>query len=217
MVNYNKLYYFYIITLRGSMNQAAQQLYISQPALSKSVKDLEAFFGVSLFDREKRNLMLTPAGETLRRECVRIFSGEEHLLHQMRQFQDDTQKTLRFGYMIYKEIYEMQEVFSRFEKEYPNVHLKAKSYIERTTLTADLMAGKIDVGLKLFTLEDVIPELDYRILEESHLAVIMNENHPFAERKELHMSELANEKFVFLGKNSSSSEYNYTREWCQRC
>ena len=45
MVNYNKLYYFYIITLRGSMNQAAQQLYISQPALSKSVKDLEAFFG----------------------------------------------------------------------------------------------------------------------------------------------------------------------------
>ena len=217
MVNYNKLYYFYIITLRGSMNQAAQQLYISQPALSKSVKDLEAFFGVSLFDREKRNFMLTPAGETLRRECVRIFSGEEHLLHQMRQFQDDTQKTLRFGYMIYKEIYEMQEVFSRFEKEYPNVHLKAKSYIERTTLTADLMAGKIDVGLKLFTLEDVIPELDYRILEESHLAVIMNENHPFAERKELHMSELAGEKFVFLGKNSSSSEYNYTREWCQRC
>ena len=182
MVNYNKLYYFYIITLRGSMNQAAQQLYISQPALSKSVKDLEAFFGVSLFDREKRNLMLTPAGETLRRECVRIFSGEEHLLHQMRQFQDDTQKTLRFGYMIYKEIYEMQEVFSGFEKEYPNVHLKAKSYIERTTLTADLMAGKIDVGLKLFTLEDVIPELDYHILEESHLAVIMNENHPFAER-----------------------------------
>lgn len=54
-------------------------------------------------------------------------------------------------------------------------------------------------------------------MEESHLAVIMNENHPFAEREELHMSELANEKFVFLGKNSSSSEYNYTREWCQRC
>ena len=68
------------------------------------------------------------------------------------------------------------------------------------------MAGKIDVGLKLFTLEDVIPELDYRILEESHLAVIMNENHPFAERKELHMSELAGEKFVFLGKNSSHSD-----------
>lgn len=142
MVNYNKLYYFYIITLRGSMNQAAQQLYISQPALSKSVKDLEAFFGVSLFDREKRNLMLTPAGETLRRECVRIFSGEEHLLHQMRQFQDDTQKTLRFGYMIYKEIYEMQELFSGFEKEYPNVHLNAKSSIRRAGRITYVRIGK---------------------------------------------------------------------------
>jgi len=217
MINYNKLYYFYIITLRGSMNQAAQQLYISQPALSKAVKDLETFFGVTLFDREKRNLALTPAGETLRRECVRIFSEEEHLMHQMRQFQDDTQKTLRFGYMIYKEIYQMQDVFAGFSKEYKNVHLDTSSYIERTTLTADLVAGKIDVGLKMFTLEDVIPELDFRILEESHLAVIMNENHPLAGRKKIHMSELSREKFVFLGKDSSSSEYNNTREWCQRC
>ena len=74
MVNYNKLYYFYIITLRGSMNQAAQQLYISQPALSKSVKDLEAFFGVSLFDREKRNLMLTP-GNIAQGMCADFFRG----------------------------------------------------------------------------------------------------------------------------------------------
>lgn len=217
MINYNKLYYFYVITLRGSMNQAAQQLDISQPVLSKAVKDLEAFFGVTLFDREKRNLMLTPAGETLRRECVRIFSEEDHLLHQMRQFQDDTQKNLRFGYMVYKEIYRMQEVFEGFAKEHKNVHLDATSYIERTTLTSDLLTGKIDVGLKLFTLEDVIPELDFRILEESHLVVIMNEKHPLAVRRELNMSELSAEKFVFLGKDKSSSEYSHTLEWCQRC
>ena len=211
------MYYFYIITLQGSMNQAAQKLDISQPAISKAVKDLEAFFGVTLFDRDKRNLLLTPAGETLRRECVRIFSEEERLLHQMRQFQDDTQKNLRFGYMVYKEIYQMQDVFDGFAKEHKNVHLDTTSYIERTTLTTDLVAGKIDVGLKLFTLEDVIPELDYRILEESHPAVIMNEIHPFVGRKELNISELSAEKFVFLGKDASSSEYSNTREWCQRC
>ena len=217
MINYNKLYYFYIITLRGSMNQAAQQLDISQPAISKAVKDLEAFFGVTLFDRDKRNLLLTPAGETLRRECVRIFSEEEHLLHQMRQFQDDTQKNLRFGYMVCREIYHMQDIFSGFAKEYNNVHLDSVSYIERTTLTADLLAGKIDVGLKLFTLEDVIPELDFRTLEESHLVVVMDENHPLASRGELNMSELSAEKFVFLGKDKSSTEYSHTWDWCHRC
>lgn len=76
MVNYNKLYYFYIITLRGSMNQAAQQLYISQPALSKSVKDLEAFFGVSLFDREKRNLMLSLPGKHCAGNVCGFFPGK---------------------------------------------------------------------------------------------------------------------------------------------
>lgn len=217
MINYNRLYYFYIITLRGSMNQAAQQLYISQPALSKAVKDLEEFFGVVLFERNRRNLVLTPAGETLRRECVRIFSEEEKILQKMRQFQDEMQKTLRFGYMIYKEIYQMQEVFSGFKKEHGNIHLQPVSYIERTTLTADLMDGKIDVGLKLFTMEDIIPELDFQILEESHLAVVMSEHHPMAGRNEIHMSELSGEKFIFLGKDSSSSEYTATREWCQRC
>lgn len=199
------------------MNQAAQQMEISQPALSKSIKDLEAFFGVTLFERSKRNLVLTPAGETLRRECVRIFSGEEHLLHQMRQFQNDTQKNLRFGYMVYKEIYHMQEIFSGFAAGHQNIHLNAVSYLERTTLTADLLAGKIDVGLKLFTLEDVIPELDFRTLEESHLVVVMNEKHPLADRRELNMSELSAEKFVFLGKDKSFSEYSHTLEWCLRC
>ena len=199
------------------MNQTAQKLQISQPALSKSIKDLEAFFGVTLFERSKRNLMLTPAGETLRREWVRIFSEEEHLLHQMRQFQNDRQKKLRFGYMVCKEIYYMQDIFSGFTKEYNNVHLDPVSYIERTTLTADLLAGKIDVGLKLFTLEDVIPELDFRTLEESHLVVVMDEKHPLAGRRELNMSELSAEKFVFLGKDKSSTEYSHTWDWCQRC
>ena len=217
MINYNKLYYFYLVSKVGNMSRVAEDLYISQPALSKAIKDLETYFGVELFGTNRRNLVLTPAGEALRKECMRIFADEDGLLMRMRQFQEEKQKTIKFGYMIYREISRMQRIFSGFAKEYSHIQLAPVSYIERSHLTADLMSGKVDVGLKLFTMEDVLPELDFRVMDESHLAVIMHEEHPLAGRKELHLSELAGEKFVFLGKDSSSSEYNTIKNWCHRC
>ena len=51
MINYNKLYYFYLVSKVGNMSRVAEDLYISQPALSKAIKDLETYFGVELFGR----------------------------------------------------------------------------------------------------------------------------------------------------------------------
>ena len=78
MVNYNKLYYFYIITLRGSMNQAAQQLYISQPALSKSVQGSGSnFSGSHIFDREKREFDVNACrGNIAQGMCADFFPGK---------------------------------------------------------------------------------------------------------------------------------------------
>ena len=164
MINYNKLYYFYLVSKVGNMSRVAEDLYISQPALSKAIKDLETYFGVELFGTNRRNLVLTPAGEALRKECMRIFADEDGLLMRMRQFQEEKQKTIKFGYMIYREISRMQRIFSGFAKEYSHIQLAPVSYIERSHLTADLMSGKVDVGLKLFTMEDVLPELDFRVM-----------------------------------------------------
>lgn len=216
-MNYNKLYYFYVITQLGSMSRAAEKLYVSQPALSKAVKELEWFFEVELFYHGKRKLMLTPAGKALRKECMRIFADEDSMMQRIRQYKGADQSSLVFGYMIYKEIYRLKNIFSGFQEQNTNISLSAASYIERTDLTNDLLSGKIDVGLKLFTMEDMLPELEFRIITESHLAIIADENHPLAKRTELHLSELSNESFIFLGKDSNSSEYNTTKEWCRRC
>lgn len=216
-MNYNKLYYFYVITQSGSVSRAAEKLFVSQPALSKAMKELECFFEVELFYHTRRKLILTPAGKALKKECIRIFADEEGMQQRIRQYKGAAQQPLVFGYMVYKEIYQLKSIFSGFQEQNANILLSTDSYIERTDLTNDLLSGKIDAGLKLFTMEDLLPELDFRIIEESHLAIIMNEEHPLAERTELHLSELSNESFIFLGKDRSSSEYNTTIEWCRRC
>jgi Transcriptional regulator len=216
-MNYNKLYYFYIVTQLGSMSRAAEKLFVSQPALSKAVKELEWFFEVELFYHGRRKLMLTPAGKALRKECIRMFADEDGMLQRIRQYRGADQETLNFGYMVYKEIFCLKSVFSGFQEQSERILLNAVSYIERTDLTNDLLSGKIDVGLKLFTMEDLLPELEFCIIEESHLAIVMDEHHPLAKLPELHLSELSGESFIFLGKDRNSSEYNTTKEWCRRC
>lgn len=69
-MNYNKLRYFYEVSCTLNLTRAAQNLYISQPALSKHIADLERDFGVPLFIRTNRNLLLTQAGEVLREDRV---------------------------------------------------------------------------------------------------------------------------------------------------
>ena len=83
-LNYNKLRYFYEASRTLNLTRAAQNLYISQPALSKHISDLENDFGTPLFVRTNRNLILTQAGEVLREECCRIFDREEELYRRVR-------------------------------------------------------------------------------------------------------------------------------------
>ena len=65
-VNYNNLFYFYQVAKKGNLSLSAQSLYISQPSLSKAVKDLERDLGVQLFHRTNRTLQAVQDGNTVR-------------------------------------------------------------------------------------------------------------------------------------------------------
>ena len=77
---------FLAIAQAGSVSKAAQGLYLSQPAVSRSLKRLEEDLGVQLFDREAAPLRLTQAGEeTLRREYERILRQAEDMRRAMEE------------------------------------------------------------------------------------------------------------------------------------
>ena len=65
MVNLELYKVFYTVAKSGSLTKAAQELYISQPAVSQSVKQLESLLGISLFNRTHKGIELTPAGGKL--------------------------------------------------------------------------------------------------------------------------------------------------------
>ena len=216
MINYNKLYYFYIITSSNSLTEAASKLHLSQPALSKSIHDLEADFNVELFKKKGRTLELTHAGHVLHEECFKLFKDEDYLLMRIKHASATTQETINFGYMIYNELFRITPILSEFAIKEPSILVNATPYYERDEVTNQLLSGKLDVGLKIFNKEDVSPELDYYTLGESHLFAVTYEGHPLTTRKSIHLSELKNEQFILIGDDEYATEVNEVRDLCRK-
>src|SRR6186713_104054 len=79
-LNYNHLYYFWVVAREGGVVRASEELLVSQPTISNQLKDLEASLGHRLFDRVGRGLRLTDAGRVAFNYANEIFSlGQEML------------------------------------------------------------------------------------------------------------------------------------------
>ena len=73
MLNYNHLYYFWKVAKIGSLSGAAQDLSLSQPAMSLQIKTLEESMGIALFERRNRKLILTQEGQAVFAKCDDMF------------------------------------------------------------------------------------------------------------------------------------------------
>src|SRR3954467_1314632 len=80
-INYNHLYYFWMVAREGGMVRAAEELMVSQPTVSFQVKELETALGRRLFDRVGRGLRLTEAGRVAFNYANEIFSLGQELLN----------------------------------------------------------------------------------------------------------------------------------------
>jgi LysR family transcriptional activator of nhaA len=85
MLNYHHLLYFWTVAKEGSLRKASEVLHVSQPSISAQLKQLEASFGVPLFTRTNRSLVLTDTGQTVLGYAEEIFSLGSELLNAVRQ------------------------------------------------------------------------------------------------------------------------------------
>src|SRR5687768_8291066 len=80
-LNYNHLYYFWVVGREGGVGRAAEELLVSQPTISNQIKDLEAALGARLFERAGRGLRLTDTGRIVFNYANEMFSLGQELLN----------------------------------------------------------------------------------------------------------------------------------------
>ncbi len=142
----NQYYVFYITAQCGNISNAAKRLYISQPAVSKSISKLEEGLGSELFRRNSRGVTLTEAGEMLYRQLDTAFraieTGEEQILR--REALGSGHLSIGASTTLCK--YVLIPYLQSYIREYPQVRVSISCQSTHETIAA-LEAGTLDVGL----------------------------------------------------------------------
>ena len=111
------LEYFLVVVKHLNISKAAKELFISQPALSKQISQLEAELGVSLFDRTKHSLKLTHAGEVLLSETNELFKKQDELRQRVRAAGNVSEDALRLCHMPGALNYHVADILAQFQEK----------------------------------------------------------------------------------------------------
>ena len=146
MVNLELYKVFYTVAKCGSLTKAAEELYISQPAVSQSIKQLETQLGVSLFNRTHRGMELSAQGGKVIfhkvEEALGLFNEAQLMLSQINS---SATGTIRIGASDTIFEYVLAEKIVQFHEKYPAVKIELISDYSPQTLE-ELKNGEIDVA-----------------------------------------------------------------------
>lgn len=187
----------------NSITKAAQKLYITQPAVSCAIKELEDFYGVKLFDRISKKLYLTEAGKSLLGYARHIVSLFEEMESNVRDL--DKLVKLHIGASITIGTHFMPVYVKNFETLHPqaevNVTISSSELIENKILQNELDFALIE---GIVHEKSIICET-YTSLDDE-LVLICNLNHPFCKEKVVTIEKLLSESFLLREKGSGTRE-----------
>ena len=154
-MNSRQLQYALLVSQCRSFSQAAEQLEISQPALSKQILNLEKELGVQLFDRSTTPLTLTPAGEAFIEESRELLFKEEHLKQIMQKFSTGDYGRLVIGISPFRSVYLIADTVKALHKRYPKLQVILKE-TGSTELHKGAVEGQYDFAIMNLPIDETI-------------------------------------------------------------
>ena len=201
----NQLESFLVLAQRLSFTQAAEDLFISQPALSRMISALEQELGLQLFFRSSRSVSLTPAGRAFAKECPRILDSYRSGVDAALRAQRGCRGRVTVG--ILRDTFDASAVrlHQRMGEEYPQIHLIFQE-LSHSDLIRALMAGEVDAIIN--TGEALPPEeVETIVLRRDRQCAVVPVGSPLARMRSLRMEDLREENFVIMSRTSSLPGY----------
>ena len=177
----------------GSVTQAAEQLCLTQSAVSHAIRRFEARHGVKLWEREGHKVRLTPAGDFLLGLANRVLPQLENGAAVMDDFARGRRGAIRVGMECHPCQDWLMRVVDPFLAECPDVELDVTTAFQFGGLTA-LLGHEIDLLVTPDPLER--PGVDYRPVFDYELVLAVAENHPLVRKRRAEPEDLAGETLI---------------------
>jgi DNA-binding transcriptional LysR family regulator len=194
------LRYFVAVAAHGSFNRAAEILHLTQPPLSRQVRDLEEELGVTLLVRGNNAVKLTEAGELFYEEAREVLARAEEAIFRVRG--GDTTETLRVGYAPSMTAGIMSAVLEKFQATTRHVRIELADLSSRE-INSLASAGRLDLVISPgISVADTIVGFQWSELRRLQPVLIMPKTHPLAKLKQIPVARLRNTPLVGLAKGN---------------
>lgn len=184
-----------------SFTKASKELFISQPAISKHIQELESMYGVRLFNRKGSHITLTEAGKLLKLKSESIIEQYNQLAFEMHLLHNELVGELRLGASTTIAQYVLPPLLARFTERYPQVKISLFNGNSQE-IEQSLFRNELDCGL----VEGITREsnLKYTHFLRDELVVIVRDGHPLANKEELTMDEFRANGLVLRERGSGT-------------
>ncbi|TDD08453.1 LysR family transcriptional regulator [Nonomuraea deserti] len=188
------LRYFTAVAEEGTLTRAAERLFVSQPALTKQIKQLEAQLGVRLFTRSKAGMALTGPGRTLAERVPALLSGWDRALRDTRSASAQAARVLRVGFLASAANEATQDIIADFARRRPGWRVEMRQ-AAWSNPSAGLADGDVDAALLRlpFPGQD---SLRVEVLFTEPRWVALPSSHPLAACERIPFRDLWDEPFV---------------------
>ncbi len=193
------LRYFIAVATQGSFNRAAQSLHLTQPALSRQVKDLEEELGVLLLIRRNNSIALTASGKRFYKDACEVLNRAELAVQRARG--GLRSEVLKVGYAPSVTADILPRAMKRFHAEQPRVRIELTDLFPQD-MTRMAENGELDVVITLEPSVLSIRNFHWEELRRIHLVLVMPAGHDLAKQKQIAPQSLCDVALVGLAPES---------------
>lgn len=197
-MRYVQLRAFHYVATSGGFSRAAEALFLTQPAISDQVSKLEDEYDVLLFNRIRKQVVLTAAGQELLQITRRLFDSEQQALALLSENRALQSGNLR---IVADSAHHLLHILAAFRKRYPGVKISVRSG-NTETVVASLHNYEADLGIlgEMPTLKN----FDCELLSSSPIIAFVAAGHPLASYKTLTFAQLTDQALVLRERGSKT-------------
>lgn len=208
-IEFRHLRYFLAVAEELHFRKAADKLFVSQPGLSRQIKQMEEELGFPLFERTNKRVTMTKAGKYLREEVALIFKNVEDTFDHAQLIHEGKEGQISFAYVGSAMQNVIPELILKIREDHPNIHYSLREMENPEQIDALLLN---DVDLAFVRLEKVPKGLDIRPVFEDTFSLVVPKNFEIENIDLDSLTQFKNEDFILFDPSYSPAYYEQVME-----
>ena len=187
--------YFVAVAEEENVSRAALKLHVSQPGLSRQIRDLEDEIGFQLFERSAKSLRLTEAGKIFLNEASAVLLHAEDAVKKARAVSGGTTGEINVGYAPSLTVQILPSALRKFQEQFPNLRV-ALHDLSTEEMLSQLGEKKLQVALTVKPPAKLLRGLNFAELAHYEMCVAVAPKHPLAKLKSISLEQIAAEPLI---------------------